>query len=379
MYMGMKENWVLHPKTRKCPKCNKEIHYSKKRYYKRACEKNSYCNRCANTTHFLDDKTKLVKNCMSCGGEVLYKTKQYFLTSNRIVKCISCRNRELLHKHFADVEKYYNKTLDYFEYNCPECNVTMVYKNRKRLRECIRKKNICNVCRIKNLNKKSEEIKRVKKAFKDVELDLNRKLKNNYFNSIHEIQRVCIICKKIIPLKNPKKKTSNYKCKSCLTKNKWEDIDYRNRMCDKISESMKLAWKDVDIRKKLTDCQNRDGVRFSKKEKMTLRMIGKTGKPNYNTNACGFIDLLNDVYGWDLQHALNGKEVCVGGYFPDGYDKDRNIIFEYDESHHYYANGELKPEDRDRQNDMMKYFEMKNITPRFIRYDLKRNKLYLVI
>lgn len=166
----------------------------------------------------------------------------------------------------------------------------------------------------------------------------------------------------------------NSLCKRCMNKNRWKNTGYR----DRISESMKLAWKDVKTRVRLTECQNRSEVRFSKREKMVLRMVGKDGKPNYNINACKFIDLLNDVYGWNLQHALNGKEICLGGYFPDGYDKDRNIIFEYDEPHHYYADGKLKLEDKDREDDILRFLNSRSIKPQFIRYDLKRDKLYII-
>jgi len=36
-----------------------------------------------------------------------------------------------------------------------------------------------------------------------------------------------------------------------------------------------------------------------------------------------------------LQHAENGGEFEVAGYYLDGYDKNLNIAFEYDEPGHY--------------------------------------------
>ena len=55
----------------------------------------------------------------------------------------------------------------------------------------------------------------------------------------------------------------------------------------------------------------------------------------YNVNACRYIDFLNGRFNWHLQHAENGGEVRICGYFLDGYDKELNIVFEYDEPTHY--------------------------------------------
>lgn len=58
-------------------------------------------------------------------------------------------------------------------------------------------------------------------------------------------------------------------------------------------------------------------------------------KPRYNKNACRYIDFLNSKNNWNLQHAENGGEFSIRGYFVDGYDKALNIVFEYDEPRHY--------------------------------------------
>jgi hypothetical protein len=76
------------------------------------------------------------------------------------------------------------------------------------------------------------------------------------------------------------------------------------------------------------------------------------------------------MYGWELKHALNGGEKRILRYFLDSYDEVKNIIVEYDESHHYNSRGELKKED---------VLRMKNLTKKlncvFYRYDEKRHTL----
>ena len=79
------------------------------------------------------------------------------------------------------------------------------------------------------------------------------------------------------------------------------------------------------------------------------RTIGKKLKPSYNTLACKIIDKYSKKYGFNFQHAENGGERCIGGYFPDGIDEKRKTIIEVDEKHHFNGDGTLKKRDIERQ------------------------------
>ena len=74
--------------------------------------------------------------------------------------------------------------------------------------------------------------------------------------------------------------------------------------------------------------------------------------PNYNHEACKKIDEYNKKHNYNFQHAENGGERCIDGYFPDGVDEKRKTIIEIDEKHHY-KNGKLNEKDVKRQQ----YFE----------------------
>jgi hypothetical protein len=74
--------------------------------------------------------------------------------------------------------------------------------------------------------------------------------------------------------------------------------------------------------------------------------------------------------GWNLIHALNGGEYIVIGYSLDGYDKERNIVFEYDEPKHFSKDGVLKEKDFNRMKDIILI-----LACRFIRYNEKENKI----
>jgi len=75
--------------------------------------------------------------------------------------------------------------------------------------------------------------------------------------------------------------------------------------------------------------------------------------PNYNINACKIIEDYGKENGYDFQHALNGGEVNIDGYFPDGLDEEKKTIIEIDETHHFDINGNLREKDIIRQ----KYLE----------------------
>jgi hypothetical protein len=103
------------------------------------------------------------------------------------------------------------------------------------------------------------------------------------------------------------------------------------------------------------------------------RVIEQFGTTSYNKDACAFIDDLNDKLGWNLQHALNGGEKEICGYLVDGYDKSKNIVFEYDESQHFTFDGKLRVKDIIRQNNIISSLKCE-----FYRYDAVRKRFYKV-
>ena len=95
----------------------------------------------------------------------------------------------------------------------------------------------------------------------------------------------------------------------------------------------------------------------------------------YAKRACEYINKLNEEKHWNLQHAENGGEVNCLGYWLDGYDKELNIVFEYDEPKHYkdVTNNILKDKDIQRQNNIIN-----KLNCQFWRYNEYLDLLYKV-
>ena len=117
------------------------------------------------------------------------------------------------------------------------------------------------------------------------------------------------------------------------------------------------------------------------KEKMRLQAIQYIEqlkgpfRTRYSIKGCRYIDKLNENNNWHLQHAENGGEIEVGGYFLDGYDKELNIVFEYDEPKHYkdVINNVLTERDIERQN-----FIIEMLDCQFYRYNEYLDYFYKV-
>lgn len=98
-------------------------------------------------------------------------------------------------------------------------------------------------------------------------------------------------------------------------------------------------------------------------------------RPRYSKKGVEYINNLNEEYHWNLQHAENGGEYEIAGYYLDGYDEKLNIAFEYDEKHHYKdaLNNILTDKDIERQN-----YIIEKLGCKFYRYNEYLNYFYCV-
>ena len=94
--------------------------------------------------------------------------------------------------------------------------------------------------------------------------------------------------------------------------------------------------------------------------KGTVRYLSNvlSSRPRYNKSAIPILEQIAKDHNWNLQHAENGGEFYTGiGYFVDAYDKQRNIVVEYDEPRHYIdvKNNILREKDLKRQQKIIEH------------------------
>jgi len=70
--------------------------------------------------------------------------------------------------------------------------------------------------------------------------------------------------------------------------------------------------------------------------KLLLQRFGEEHQisPWYNKTACALFETINKFFGWNGQHAENGGEFYIGGYWLDYYEPFQNIVIEFDEPRH---------------------------------------------
>lgn len=244
-----------------------------------------------------------------------------------------------------------------FQKNCPKCGCIRFYKNLRSLKDSIRYNWKCKVCG--DVVRKETTIKK----------------------HLHDkFQRNCPTCNQTLHYKNSfqlnRANTKNSKCKRCVFKNrpiseKQKEFLRNSRIgCNNPMYGKKLS---LTTRLKMSLIRKgKPGKPLSESAKQKLRLYRANwvnefaGGPQYNPTACKYFDELNKQNGWNLQHAENGGEYYVKelGYFLDAYDKQRNIVIEYDEPKHFTIEGNLKEKDIKRQEQITSLLKCK-----FLRYN----------
>jgi hypothetical protein len=195
----------------------------------------------------------------------------------------------------------------------------------------------------------------------------------------------------------------NKKCKSCGAYNKGKSLSLLTKQKLRISQTGKIA--SIETRQKMSVSQSKRkhpesvklkmrgsgngmygvhrydtknpfyGKRHSEISRLKMRLasiqrLARQGVTrSYNPKACQKINEYGNQFGYKFQHAMNGGEVELYGYFVDGYDKENNIVFEYDEPRHYVY-GKLKIRDFVRMTEIKTH-----VGCRFLRFNEYTNEV----
>jgi len=88
-------------------------------------------------------------------------------------------------------------------------------------------------------------------------------------------------------------------------------------------------------------------------------LLGNGNFPNYNLKACEFFKAFDEQNNTKGRYAVYGNgEYYIEelGYWPDYINFDKKLIMEYDESHHFDNNDNLKEKDVIRQKEIQKFY-----------------------
>ena len=96
-----------------------------------------------------------------------------------------------------------------------------------------------------------------------------------------------------------------------------------------------------------------------------------------------FIDLLNEIYGWELVGGNRSKEFSItsnvsgGRFYFDGFDRKRLIFFEFDDLSHTY-NSYVKHKDEKKLIALKEEVKRSDVSATLIRFDEVTSKLKII-
>jgi len=185
--------------------------------------------------------------------------------------------------------------------SCPKCSKIVEYKNKYTYIKSVNNKKICSYCSRQKTGLENQGKIRTKET--------KNKISNSLKGTIFGNER-------------------NNKISSKLKgRNVW---DWRKR--EIIFNKCLHCLKEFQ-----TTPHRRENNHFCNiKCKNSFYMLCKGWIPRFNPKACQLIEDYGKEHGYNFQHALNGGEYHIKelGYWVDGYDKEKNVVIEYQEKHH---------------------------------------------
>lgn len=259
---------------------------------------------------------------------------------------------------------------------CKTCGKDISYKHEITYRRSLISNADCKTCSALKRTPKTEEVRNQisktltgRKTSDEIKHKISKSIKEK-FNTIEYKQKFSILHK-------GENNGMFGKFHTNETKEKISEITKQKMSLPKTREKMLKSKHSIEYRKKLSNALK--GRRFSSetKRKMresVLRRVSKYGihARNFNPLACKLIDEYGEKNGYNFQHALNGGEVFINGYSVDAYDREKNVVLEVDEKHHFNSNGCLKQKDIIRQKEIEGHIKCK-----FIRIPFTNQSDYL--
>ena len=218
-----------------------------------------------------------------------------------------------------------------WERNCPECDRILYYINKYTLKRSINHNTLCHQC----ASMGDRNAMYGKPLLKETRIKMS--------------------------IANSGKNNPNYgKSPSAETRQKMSEARKGKKLSKKTRMKMSISrlGKNNPMygKHRKHSEKTRQKMRISAVKRIErTKLNGGQLHPNYSRKACMLFDWANMYHDLHIQHAENGGEFHVIGYFADGYDEYTNTWYEWDEKHHFDKDGNLKEKDIDRQKEIVKY------------------------
>lgn len=241
---------------------------------------------------------------------------------------------------------------------CPTCNNTIYYSRKDNLVDSIKKNRECRKC-----SKKGQRPAFMKDGIPQYVLD---NLKKYSFKKGQRPSNADIRKGKTYEELYGPEKAKEYKGKIAAYKRSPESNEKRSITCKKSGcgtyNKGKATPKDVKLKisekmkLRVLSEEHKTKIRLSNLEyiQKCLALNGNKMTPRFNIKACYLFDEIAKEKSIHIQHALNGGEYYVKelGYWVDGYDSANNVVYEYDEKHHFDIDGNINKKDLIRQESI---------------------------
>lgn len=254
-------------------------------------------------------------------------------------------------------------TLKHEKYNkpCSICNVVIQYESRIKYEEALKLDSRCYRCCSVGRN-----------ITDDTKVKISKTLKEKYKNE-----------DLVANISGAHSHESRIKMGKTKTNVPLSD-EHKNKISKGVlnSEKHKMAMKCKIRSKKISNYQKNRIVSEETKKLQRLNTIkritllfGGEFHPSFNKKACEYFNLLMLETNTHIQHALNGGEYHIEelGYWVDGYDKVNNIVYEFDEKHHFNEDGNLKLKDIQRQKLITEHLKCKFIRIHYTEFNQDNN------
>lgn len=234
--------------------------------------------------------------------------------------------------------------------NCPSCKDIIKYRNEKNRDNAELTGNKCPKCRQTKKDKTKECI-----------------VCNSKF--LGQGKTCSQPCRLVVIKETKQKKYGNAfynnreKCKNtCIKKYGVDNVAKSDEIKKLVTEKVRYFSR-VDVSGENNPMYGKKHSPSTKRKQRLKRIESLNNKhplfPGYNPFACQAIDQFGKENGYEFQHAENGGEYFIKelGYWVDGYDKNKNVVIEYDEAHHFDKNGKLRGRDVERQKEIEEYLQ----------------------